>query len=189
MPRTPELCAVLICARFLSLAAAACLVSACAGPAGPAGPENLHRVDDKVWRSGQPTLHDARHLEAKGIREILSLRYWFSDDHLTGPFEIHRVRMQAHAIDDEEMAEALSILVHSDDPILVHCWHGSDRTGALIALYRMVVQNWPRERAIEELMDPRYGHHADTFPNVRQYLEHVDIDAMRRRVRSRSSDQ
>ncbi len=160
----------------ISAVVAALAVAACAGP------PNLHRVDEKVWRSGQPTRHDTRRLKKEGIREVLSLRRWHTDHDLSGAFETHHVRMQAHAIDDEEMARALSILVRSDQPILIHCWHGSDRTGALVALYRMVVQNWPREKAIEELMDPAFGHHAETFPNVRRYLETVDIDAMRRRI-------
>lgn len=35
-------------------------------------------------------------------------------------------------------------------PLLVHCRRGIDRTGYLIAKYRMVVQGWPYEKAWEE---------------------------------------
>jgi hypothetical protein len=44
------------------------------------------------------------------------------------------------------------------------------------------VQDWPREKAIAELTDPRHGHHADVFPNIREYLETVDVEKIRRQV-------
>lgn len=80
------------------------------------------------------------------------------------------------------MFQALKVLATAERPILVHCWHGADRTGAVVALYRMVVQGWSRERAIGEMLRPEFGHHAGTFPNVRRYLETVDVEGMRRRL-------
>lgn len=96
--------------------------------------------------------------------------------------ELHHIRMTAGKIRDEDIVAALRIMVAADKPLLVHCFHGSDRTGAVIAMYRMVVQGWPREKAVAEFMDPQYGHHADIFPNIRHYLETVDIGKIRRQV-------
>jgi protein tyrosine/serine phosphatase len=90
--------------------------------------------------------------------------------------------MNAGEIRDEDIVAALRVMVAAEEPLLVHCFHGSDRTGVVIAMYRMVVQNWPRERAIGELIDPRHGHHADVFPNIRNYLETVDVSRIRRQV-------
>ena len=36
-------------------------------------------------------------------------------------------------------------------PVLVHCWHGKDRTSALIALYRLGYENWKFKEAINEM--------------------------------------
>lgn len=162
----------------LSISLIAVLLAACTTGA------NLHQVDAKVWRSSQPAKQDFRELEKEGIREVLNLRRYHSDDELAGDLVCHHVRMSAGKINDRDMLEALRILAAAEQPIVVHCWHGSDRTGAVIAMYRMVIQRWPRERAIKELMDPKYGHHADVFPNVRQYLETVDVEKMRRRLRT-----
>ncbi len=41
-------------------------------------------------------------------------------------------------------------------PIFVHCLHGQDRTGYVIAALRMVVHGWTFERAYQEAKD--YGH-------------------------------
>ncbi len=38
-------------------------------------------------------------------------------------------------------------------PYLIHCARGKDRTGYVIALYRMCFQGWPRERAAAEMKD------------------------------------
>jgi protein tyrosine/serine phosphatase len=162
-------------APILLLAAA--LLGSCAGPG------NLHRVDDKVWRSSQPTRYEFRKLEKEhGIGEVLNLRRWHSDQEEAGDLKRHRIRMSAGEIHDEDIVAALRVIVAAEEPLLVHCYHGSDRTGVVIAMYRMVVQRWPRERAIAELMDPCHGHHANVFPNIRHYLETVDVEKIRREV-------
>ena len=152
------------------------LLACCAGPA------NLHKVDDKVWRSGQPARYQFRELRKQGVGEVLCLRRWHSDIDEAPGMDLHHVRMNAGKIKDEQIVRALQAILAADQPILVHCFHGADRTGAVIAMYRMVVQGWPRQKAIDEFMDPKYGHHADYFPNIREYLEKVDIGKIRREV-------
>jgi tyrosine-protein phosphatase SIW14 len=147
-----------------------------------AGPSNLHKVDDKVWRSGQPARYQFRELKKQGVGEVLCLRRWHSDINEAPGMDLHHVRMNAGKIKDEQIVRALRAILAADQPILVHCFHGADRTGAVIAMYRMVVQDWPRQKAIDEFMDPKYGHHADYFPNIREYLEKVDIEKIRREV-------
>ena len=146
------------------------------------GTPNLHRVDQKVWRSGQPTRCDFRELERQGIGEVLCLRRWHSDKEEAGDLKRHHVRMRAGAIRDEDIVEALRVMVSAEKPVLVHCFHGADRTGVVVAMYRMVAQDWSRERAIAELVDEAHGHHAEVFPNIRQYLETVDVEKIRREV-------
>jgi protein tyrosine/serine phosphatase len=155
----------------------AALLASCAGPG------NLHRVDAKVWRSSQPTRHDFRKLKnEQGIGEVLCLRRWHSDVEEARGLKLHHIRMNAGEIRDEDIVAALRVMVSAEKPLLVHCFHGSDRTGVVVAMYRMVVQNWPREKAIAELSAPRHGHHADVFPNIREYLATVDVKSIRRQV-------
>lgn len=143
---------------------------------------NLHQVDTKIWRSGQPTHYHFHALEKQGIGEVLSLRRWHPDKDISSRFKLHQIGMDAGEIEDEEIVSALRILVSAEKPVLVHCYHGADRTGVVVAMYRMVVQNWTRERAIAELLEPKHGHHARIFPNIRRYLENVDIEKIRREV-------
>ena len=43
--------------------------------------------------------------------------------------------------------------------VLVHCYHGSDRTGATIAMYRIIFENWSIEDAVKEMKQGGYGYH------------------------------
>ncbi|MEI6501639.1 MAG: protein-tyrosine phosphatase family protein, partial [Armatimonadota bacterium] len=51
---------------------------------------------------------------------------------------------------------------------LVHCAAGSDRTGTMVAVYRVMEQGWPVEQAAQEL--PRFGFHEVWVPLL-QYLK------------------
>ncbi|MGA9698410.1 MAG: dual specificity protein phosphatase family protein, partial [Acinetobacter sp.] len=46
-----------------------------------------------------------------------------------------------------------------DQKVLIHCYHGSDRTGASIAMYRIIFENWKIEDALSEMKYGGYGFH------------------------------
>lgn len=55
---------------------------------------------------------------------------------------------------DKVVQEFLAVVGNTaNHPILVHCFAGVHRTGAMCAVFRMQCQGWPAERAIEELRD------------------------------------
>jgi len=123
-------------------------------------------------------------LESRGIKTILNLRQYHSD---TSEAEgtklvLEHIRMSAGEIKDDDMVRALRIILNSPQPVLVHCWHGSDRTGTVIAMYRMVVQRWDKKDALAELGKEEYGHHEKWYPNIRKYLNDVDVEKIREEV-------
>lgn len=141
---------------------------------------NFYRVSDDVYRSQQPDDEELRELEKAGFRSVLNLREYYSDDEEAGNLTLYRAPMDAGEISDAGMARALKVIAEAPKPILVHCWHGSDRTGAVVAMYRMVFQNWPREKAIDEFVNGGYGYHKSFYPNIENYLETVDIRRFQR---------
>ena len=118
------------------------------------GLPNLARVDDGLWRSAQPTAaglaYAARTL---GVRTVLNLRAECRDGDLvagTG-LALVEVPMVAWKADDAALASALAVLSDpSRRPVLVHCQHGRDRTGLVVAAYRRVVSGWSLEAADAE---------------------------------------
>lgn len=51
---------------------------------------------------------------------------------------------------NNQIAAILSILKHGSSPIYIHCRHGHERTGFVIAIYRMQECGWPFEMAYAE---------------------------------------
>ena len=145
--------------------------------------ENWYRIDDKVYRSAQPDSRGMRDAERFGIRNVLNLRdYHSDDDEVRGTgLKILRVKMEAGDIRDDQIIAALRIIKYAEGPVLVHCWHGSDRTGAVIAMYRMVFLSWGKEAAIDELVNGGYGFHG-TYDNIITYIQRCDVEKIGRQV-------
>ncbi|MEJ2202176.1 MAG: dual specificity protein phosphatase family protein [Desulfuromonadaceae bacterium] len=145
--------------------------------------KNFYRLDAKVYRSAQPDEAGFAALEALGIRNILSLRQYHSDEELApADFQLYRVKMYTRDIPSEQVIAALRIIRASEGPILIHCWHGADRTGLVSALYRMVFQGWSKADAIDELTNGGYGYHALFFSNITDFIKNADMKAIRAAV-------
>lgn len=142
--------------------------------------DNWYQVDQRLFRSAQPDDEGMAEAAAMGIRRVLDLREYHSDDDEakgTG-LQLYRVPMNAGNIRDEDVVRALKIIAASDEPILVHCWHGSDRTGTIVAMYRILVQGWSKEAALDELVSGGYGYHS-IYGNIPDYIRSADLDKLR----------
>lgn len=148
---------------------------------------NWHKVDSRVYRSEQPDSRAMAEIEAFGIKRILNLREFHNDNDEIRKTSLKsfRVPIKTSAINDDHIVQALRIISSSDEPILVHCWHGADRTGTVIAMYRIIYQGWSREQAIDELVNGGYNYHT-MFDNIIAYLQNVDIERIRQRLKSRN---
>ena len=145
--------------------------------------DNWYRVDHLLYRSAQPDAEGMADLQRMGIKRVLNLRQYHSDDDEAKgtALVLSRVPMNAGTITEDEVVAALKFIRSSGDPVLVHCWHGSDRTGTVVALYRIVFQGWSREAALDELVNGGYGYHS-LYRNIPDFIQNADIDAIRRRV-------
>ena len=146
--------------------------------------ENFYKVSDKLYRSEQPDKDAFTELQTMGIKAVLNLRQHHSDRNNARKTKIklHHLRLSARNLTQEQIYQALKIIQQSDSPILIHCWHGSDRTGAVAAAYRMVFQNWSAKQAIDEFKDGGYGYHDWAFPNLIELLETLDVNGLRTKL-------
>ena len=150
--------------------------------------DNLYSVDDGVFRSEQPHEKNVADLRLLGIREILNLREFHSDqDDITdADFVLHRIRINTGNITEDQVIEALRIIRNRKAPILVHCWHGSDRTGTVIAAYRIVFNGWSKAQAIDEMTNGNFGYHAKIYPGLITFIENLDIDRIKQVLESQA---
>ncbi len=144
---------------------------------------NFYQVDEGVYRSSQPD-DEAGDILGLGITEVLNLRKLHSDDDELGKagLVLHRVPMDAGSITHAQLIEALKIIKNRRGGVLVHCWHGSDRTGATIAAYRIIFNNWSKAKAIDELRYGGYGYHESIYPNVIAIINDIDVDRYRKEL-------
>lgn len=143
--------------------------------------ENFYRVDDGVYRAAQPDRDAMKVLAHYGVSEVLNLRdtHDDKDEAKDLPLVLHRIEMETDDVSQAQLVQALDIIQNREGPILVHCWHGSDRTGVTIAAYRLVFNNWEKEQAIDEMLNGGYGFHGKMFPHLINLVESLDVMEMR----------
>jgi len=148
--------------------------------------ENCFRLDDKLFRSAQPDVEGFAEARRLGIQVVLNLRSGHSDAEIAAGqrLRLRRIPTDAGSLTLEQLVQALRVIQETEGPVLVHCWHGSDRTGALCALYRVVFQGWTREAAIDELINGGYGFH-DVYDNIPALIRNADIEAIRQQLAGR----
>jgi uncharacterized protein (TIGR01244 family) len=124
---------------------------------------NFHAVNARLYRGGQPREGGLRRLAALGVKTVINLR----DDDARARDEEREARAlglryfnvplsRAHRPDPRQMDELFALIdAAGNQPVFVHCKRGADRTGALIAVYRVSHDGWTAERAVDEA--ERYG--------------------------------
>lgn len=156
-----------------------------AHPALP-GVENAYKVSPTLYRSGQPDEAGFRSIEAAGIKSVLNLREYHSDDDEATRTSLQLIHypVAAGKVSEQDIETILNLLRNAPKPVLVHCWHGSDRTGIVVAAYRIVEQRHSVEAAEKEFTDARFGHHEFWYGNLRRLLRQTDWNALRKRLNS-----
>lgn len=146
---------------------------------------NLHQVTPVLYRSAKLDSSDVAQLQALGVKTVISLRSFHSDTQVLEGSGIRAVRIPINtwAIRDKHVVDTMRSIraAEQQGPVLLHCLHGADRTGMMAAMYRMLYQGWPREKAIDELKNGGYGYHA-VWKNIETYLKRVDVAALRAQI-------
>jgi protein tyrosine phosphatase (PTP) superfamily phosphohydrolase (DUF442 family) len=173
------------------LSAALCLPALAASPAArPAtwavavstqGVANLWRVETDLYRSARPESAGFQELEKLGVKAVLDVESPADEAAAKGTkLKLFHVPMNAFGLRDESVLEAMKILSDpANRPIVIHCQHGADRTGAMMALYRVVVEGWSKDDAIREMNAGGY-HHSSWFSNLDRYVAGANVDALRK---------
>ncbi len=152
-----------------------------AQPVDLPGLPNLHKVSDDLYRGAQPTSEGMKRLEQLGVKMVVNLRAFHSDrDELEGTGLAYKyINSTAWNPEDKDVVRFLQVITDSNStPVFVHCKHGSDRTGTMCAIYRIVVEGWSREDAIEEMTKGGFGYHS-IWSNLPRYIRKLDIDKIK----------
>jgi len=143
--------------------------------------KNFHQVSEDLYRSGQPQHSGMHELSAMGVKTIINLRNSINDRHEirnTDLKEVH-IRIGTKKLNYQDVLNTMIAFRDSEKPMLVHCRRGSDRTGCMVAAYRMVFMGWEKEKAIKGLMDKDLGYLDGMFPNILQVIKDLDVNQLK----------
>lgn len=136
-----------------------------AGPRGVPAQEgilNFGKVSDTLYRGAQPDTNGINNLKKLGIKTIISLRQpgtaWTAEAAAARAAGLVYTNFPMSGISKPKAEQVRTILATIDSlpgPVFVHCAHGCDRTGTIVACYRIQHDRWSAASAQEEA--DRYG--------------------------------
>lgn len=122
---------------------------------GLPGLSNVGRVASGVYRGAQPKPEGYPTLSAMGIRTVINLRLLHSEREAVTAAGMKSIEIPMNTFKDvspEKVKRAIGFIRDpANQPVFVHCAHGQDRTGIVVAAYRMEADGWSREDAIAEM--------------------------------------
>ena len=126
---------------------------------------NLYKVNDRLYRGGQPTEAGIAELKRMGIKTLINLRD--ADDgerkeegwataagiRFINVPESNWFKPKTENID----AILKQIDTPENQPVFIHCKRGSDRTGTVVAIYRITHDGWTGKQANDEAKKFGFG--------------------------------
>lgn len=145
------------------------------------------QVDKELFRGGLPSKTDLKSLKAMGIKTDISLmgevpvfdtfhvcreKRWTKEIGMkfinvvvpTGHVPFKKKISDAHAT-----AFLKAALDPANQPAYVHCVHGRDRTGTMVAVYQMVKNKYSNEQAFAEMK--KFGFNPEHYPTLAAFVQ------------------
>jgi protein tyrosine/serine phosphatase len=131
---------------------------------GVPGVDNFARVNPALYRGAQPTEEGLKQLKAMGIRTIIDFRSYHSTRKQVEAAGMSAVEIPLKADlgsvppDDGELKKFFEVILDpARQPVYIHCAFGKDRTGTMAAVYRLEMDGWTADEALQEM--EAFGYH------------------------------
>ncbi|MEN6336689.1 MAG: tyrosine-protein phosphatase [Phycisphaerales bacterium] len=164
--------------------ATAAAATAWAAPVERPGLSNFYKVSDDLYRGAQPTAEGVQQLQALGVKTVINLRDGDTDKGLSIPpgMAYELIRMTAWHASDDDVVQFLRVMSDKSRlPAFVHCLRGADRTGMMVAIYRVAVQGWDKEQAIAEMTEGGFRFNSG-WQNLVKYVRDMDVNAIKQKA-------
>lgn len=121
--------------------------------------KNFRQVSPRLYRGGQPDEKGFVALSEMAVKTVVSLRWRKSRVEsersiveglgmrfVSIPLSYWTLPSHAHV---KELLEVIDD--QANHPVFIHCFHGADRTGVMVAMYRILRHHWTLKEAYKEM--------------------------------------
>jgi protein tyrosine phosphatase len=152
-----------------------------------------------LWRGAKPDAVAAAELVNRGVRTVVNLELAHDDrdafrdarPSVSQPLGIDYFRIRewepnvvlAPGLLDRHVAEFIAITRSQPKPIYVHCRSGQNRTGVMVAAYRVLEESQPIDSAIAEMA----GYQGIWFSQDVEYIRQL-VDERAARLRAMAAE-
>jgi protein tyrosine/serine phosphatase len=140
------------------------------------GLPNLGQVTPALFRGGQPKKEGYAELKELGIEIVVNLRD-DAEEIAAERLVVEQNGMRFVSIpwnarrgpNDPQVAEFLELVrANPERKIFVHCKAGKERTGVMVAAYRIATQGWTAPQALDEM--EFFGIRGFWFSHLKRYI-------------------
>ena len=147
---------------------------------------NFYQVSSFVYRSEQPVDNFIFMLKQEDIRVIINLRSRDRDSEILKqyPFQLTHIPIHTWSLNKYQLLAVMQTIQQAQvnhQKVLIHCYHGSDRTGASIAMYRIIFENWTIQSALDEMKYGGYGYHS-IWKNIENVFTEENVKWIREQL-------
>ncbi len=127
---------------------------------------NFHQVHPYLYRGGEPSPKGMKQLSEMGVKTLIDLRAPTEAAHNEKKLAKElgmtyiNLTMTAEAPTKKQVDTLLKTVDEArekNEPVLVHCAHGSDRTGCMIGIIRVTRDNWGFDDTYKEMRKYWFG--------------------------------
>ncbi|OTG66947.1 protein tyrosine phosphatase [Acinetobacter sp. ANC 4470] len=147
---------------------------------------NFYQISEQLFRSEQPNAELIPQLKTQHIDAVINLRSRNADLAVlpSTDFKLIHIPIDTWAMNREDLLQVMQHIQQAqtrNQKVLIHCYHGSDRTGASIAMYRIIFENWQTEDALNEMKHGGYGFHP-VWINIEKIFSPENIKWIRQQL-------
>jgi protein tyrosine/serine phosphatase len=118
---------------------------------------NFDKVDDNLYRGAQPNAVGIEMLKSLGVTTVVNLRAlndtWSEEGNYATSIGMAYVQVPLNSVaapSHKDIERILSTITQSKGPVFIHCQFGCDRTGTVVACYRIRVKKEAPRAALQD---------------------------------------